>query len=402
MLNKILNQELKVQNVYRRVNPSFYPKKFEKKNFVKNKKFLTNLYFNYLKLPIELFKNKSMLEFGSGTGEFSVNYLIWKMRADFVELNPLAIKKCKKYFKKFSNSKKFKIFNKSIFTFNLKKKYDFVSSIGVIHHTDYKKAFKIKSKFLKKNGFMMLGIGNSAGALQRNLQRFIIYYLASNNEKKMCRLAKKFFPEFLKRAQIHGRRSLDSIIYDNFINPKDFQPSTKEILNLAKKNKLTLYSSWPPLTPIFLSDSAQRLNENIQKFSNILSSNDIFSLVHKDDDYKKLNLVDSKSKNSIDNLNRFTKLINNIGSKKLPSILIVKKNLKNLSKKKYKDLSYLDLPKTIFTKYNYNNFFKELIILFNLLEKKNEEKIEKFLKKTKVLFKGNSGIGMNYYMFYKE
>ena len=53
--------------------------------------------------------------------------------------------------------------------------------------------------------------------------------------KKMCRLAKKFFPEFLKRAQIHGRRSLDSIIYDNFINPKDFQPSTKEILNLAKK-----------------------------------------------------------------------------------------------------------------------------------------------------------------------
>ena len=402
MLNKILNQELKVQNVYRRVNPSFYPKKFEKKNFVKNKKFLTNLYFNYLKLPIELFKNKSMLEFGSGTGEFSVNYLIWKMRADFVELNPLAIKKCKKYFKKFSNSKKFKIFNKSIFTFNLKKKYDFVSSIGVIHHTDYKKAFKIKSKFLKKNGFMMLGIGNSAGALQRNLQRFIIYYLASNNEKKICMLGKKFFPEFLKRGKIDGRRSLDSIIYDNFINPKDFQPSTKEILNLAKKNKLTLYSSWPPLTPIFLSDSAQRLNENIQKFSNILSSNDIFSLVHKDDDYKKLNLVDSKSKNSIDNLNRFTKLINNIGSKKLPSILIVKKNLKNLSKKKYKDLSYLDLPKTIFTKYNYNNFLKELIILFNLLEKKNEEKIEKFLKKTKVLFKGNSGIGMNYYMFYKE
>ena len=31
----------------------------------------------------------------------------------------------------------------------------------------------------------MLGIGNSAGALQRNLQRFIIYYLASNNEKNV-------------------------------------------------------------------------------------------------------------------------------------------------------------------------------------------------------------------------
>ena len=39
MLNKILNQELKVQNVYRRVNPSFYPKKFEKKILLKIKNF---------------------------------------------------------------------------------------------------------------------------------------------------------------------------------------------------------------------------------------------------------------------------------------------------------------------------------------------------------------------------
>ena len=61
-----------------------------------------------------------MLEFGSGTGEFSINYLLWKMKADFVELNPISIKSVK-YFKKFSKVKNYKIINKSIFPINLKK-----------------------------------------------------------------------------------------------------------------------------------------------------------------------------------------------------------------------------------------------------------------------------------------
>jgi len=121
MLKKIIKLEKKVQNVYRRVSPSLYPKSKEITNFNKNNAFLKNLFFNYLKIPLGYLENKSMLEFGSGTGEFSINYLLWKMKADFVELNPISIKKCKKYFKKFSKTKNFKIINKSIFTFKSKK-----------------------------------------------------------------------------------------------------------------------------------------------------------------------------------------------------------------------------------------------------------------------------------------
>ena len=216
------------------------------------------------------------------------------MKTYHVELNPLAIKKCKSYFKKFSKSKKYKIYNKSIFTFRSKKKYDFVSSIGVIHHTDYKKAFNIKSSFLKKNGFMMLGIGNAAGMFQRNLQRYIIYYLSNNNEKKMYKLTKYLFPQFLRRAQKYGRRTLDSIIYDNFINPKDNHPTTKELLNLARKNKLSLYSSWPPITPTFLSNSAQSYKVGIENYDNVLSMNDIFGLIHREDDENMISSSNNK------------------------------------------------------------------------------------------------------------
>ena len=398
ILSKTLQTEKNVQNVYQRVNPSLYPKSLEKKNFIKNKAFLKNLYFKYLKIPIDFLKNKTMLEFGSGTGEFSVNYLLWDMKADFIELNPLAIKKFKNYVKNFSKSKIYKIYNKSIFTYKSKKKYDFVSSIGVIHHTNYKEAFKIKSDFVKKNGFMVLGIGNAAGMFQRNLQRYIIYFLSKKDEKKMYRLTKYLFPEFLKRAQKYGRRTLDSIIYDNIINPKDNHPSTKEILALAKKNNLSLYSSWPAVIPTFLSNSAQSHEVIFKNYDNILSINDFFSLVHTRDDQIKINSVNAKISKNISILNRTTFLINNLGSKKLPSLKIVKEAFKGLKKSDLGKIKFLD----DYTNLNFINFQKEILILTSLLNEGNEKKLKSFIKKTKVLFKGNSGIGMNYYIFHKQ
>tara|TARA_B110001452_G_C15238651_1_gene428897 strand:- start:3421 stop:4602 length:1182 start_codon:yes stop_codon:yes gene_type:complete len=392
MVNSINELEEKVQSVYQRVSPSLYSKKKEINNFNKNNAFLKNLFFNYLKIPLGYLENKSMLEFGSGTGEFSVNYLLWKMKADFVELNPISVKKCKKYFKKFSKTNNFKIINKSIFTFKSKKKYDFVSSLGVIHHTDYKKAFTLKAKFLKKNGFMMLGIGNAAGMFQRNLQRYIIYFLSDNNEKKSYDLVKYLFPDFLRRAQKYGRRTLDSIIFDNFINPKDHHPTTKILLNLAKKNKLKLYSSWPPIMPTFLNNSAQSFNYDIDNYKNVLSANDVFSIIHNEDDTKKLKFIDKKITKDIKAFDDLTLLINNIGDKKLPSLVALNRKVNTIKK----NLSYknkIDI--------NYAIFQKELVKLPKILRTKNIEKLKIFLKNTKVLFKGNAGIGMNYYMFYK-
>lgn len=402
MTKDVFRTEKKVQNVYQRVMPSLYPKSKEKKNFIKYKAWMEKLYFNILKIPIGFLKNKTMLEFGSGTGEFSINYLLWKMKPDYVELNPLAIKKFKNYFKKYSNSKNYKIYNKSIFTFNSKKKYDFVSSLGVSHHTHYKLAFKAKSKFVKKNGFMILGIGNAAGMFQRNLQRYIVYYLSENNEKKMYYLAKYLFPGFLRRAKKYGGRTLDSIIYDNFINPKDFHPSTKEILNLAKKNGLSLYSSWPPITPMFLSDSINRKTINLQNYLNVSSMNDIFGLIHKEDDKKKINLINKKISKDINYINNITNLVNDIGTKKLPSIVDLKKGIKSLDNKNLKKLNFLNTIKDTFTNSDFIHFQKELKELLPILEKKNEKKLKDFLKKSTILFKGASGIGMNFYIFFKN
>ena len=268
----------------------------------------------------------------------------------------------------------------------------------MIHHTNYERAFARKASFLKKNGFMMLGIGNSSGMFQRNLQRYIIYFLSENDEKKSYDLVKYLFPTFLKRAQKYGRRSQDSIIFDNFINPKDHHPTTKVLLQLAKKNKLKLYSSWPPIVPNFLNNSAQNFSNDIYNYKNVVSINDIFSIIHNEDDSKKLNLIDKVISKDIQVFNNLTTLINNIGDKKLPSLNTLNKKVNKVNKT---DLSFLNSINQIVTKHNFKVFKKELVKLLNILKTKDIKKLKIFLKSTKVLFKGNAGIGMNYYMFYK-
>ena len=129
-----------------------------------------------------------------------------------------------------------------------------------------------------------------------------------------------------------------------------------------------------------------------------MSINDFFSLVHTRDDQIKINSVNAKISKNISILNRTTFLINNLGSKKLPSLKIVKEAFKGLKKSDLGKIKFLD----DYTNLNFINFQKEILILTSLLNEGNEKKLRSFIKKTKVLFKGNSGIGMNYYIFHKQ
>ena len=91
-------------------------------------------------------------------------------------------------------------------------------------------------------------------------------------------------------------------------------------------------------------------------------------------------------------------LINNIGDKKLPSLNTLNEKVNKISKR---DLSFLNSINHIVTEQNFKIFKKELLKLLDILITKDIKKLKIFLQSTNVLFKGNAGIGMNYYMFYK-
>ena len=151
MKNTVLKN---LNNVYKRENPSTYITNLSKiKNFVENRKnFLRDL-----KLPSQIFKDSSMIDFGCGSGQNSIVYDWLGSNCTLLEYDKESIANTTSLFKKFAKNK-YKIIRTDLFNFKLKKKYDFVISNGVIHHTkDPLQNIKICCKTVKKNGFLILG-----------------------------------------------------------------------------------------------------------------------------------------------------------------------------------------------------------------------------------------------------
>ena len=398
LLMEVLKEtEKKVLEVYKKANPSTFFIENSTNEFNARMNFMENLYLHRLKFPPKMFKNAQLLDLGTGTGENSLYYLLAGALCTFVEMNHLACKRADMLFKKFApDSSEYQIVNQSLFDYKSDKTYDIVISLGVIHHTaDKKKSFEIQSSFLKKGGFLILGIGNTAGFFQRNLQRAIIYNFAQN-ENEIVALAEELFHEHIDRAVKYGGRERKSIIYDSYINPKIDTPSISEILNWFSNNNLVLYSSWPPIIPAVLADSPNRKLIQFEKFSNLLSIPEIIYLSHCDDDEMSLIKNENLLKMSITPFIEFVDLLNNVepdSDIKYSDILIkIKTFMEEIS----------NLNPYAFHLKNTIVLLEEIKLIINALQEGHIESVKNCIKNSKRLFKGTCGIGMNWYVAYKQ
>ena len=133
-----------VNKVYSRENPSTYFRKHsEFKTYTDNiEKFLLKL-----KLPAKIFKNSSLLDLGSGSGQLAIAYSKMGAKCVLVEYDKKSFLNSSKLFKKFAKNK-YKLVNQDLFKFRTKKKFDFVVSSGVAHHTNNpKKNIEIACRF---------------------------------------------------------------------------------------------------------------------------------------------------------------------------------------------------------------------------------------------------------------
>ena len=215
----------KVNEVYNKHNPSLYLNNLSQVDkFIKDR---INL-LTALKLPERIFQNSTLIDYGSGTGLNTLVYDYLGAKCTLVEYDKKSYQYSKDLFKKFSKNKH-QIYNKDIFSFRTNKKYDFVISNGVAHHTKNPILnLKICLKSLKNKGFFILGIGETNGFFMRNLQRLILYslsndqvlYSLSNDQEEIIQFAKILFKDHLKRSKKFSGRTSNEIIADTYLNPK--------------------------------------------------------------------------------------------------------------------------------------------------------------------------------------
>ena len=97
---------------------------------------MTNHYHNLMNFPPKMFEGQTLLDFGAGSGEYTVFLENWGAKCTLVEINIKAHEISKKIFENYAvNYSENEFINTSIYDFVSNKKFDIVHSRGVLAHT---------------------------------------------------------------------------------------------------------------------------------------------------------------------------------------------------------------------------------------------------------------------------
>jgi hypothetical protein len=216
----------------------------------------------------------------------------------------------------------------------------------------------------------------------------------ADNEEQIVSLANELFSESLDRAEKYGRRSRKSIIYDNLVNPKDNHPSTSEVLEWFARNNLNLYSAWPPIIPAVLGDPAGRFPLQYEELKSVLSIPEIVFLTHTDDmDY--LNMLEKEVSTARRGVNDLTQMINDVMPDTQLDLGEMRKKINSLLSTTWQINPYTQYISIL------KQLLKETVYVLDSLEAGHIEDLKRCIHDSKVLFRGTSGVGMNWYVGYK-
>jgi len=362
--------------------------------------------FENLKFPVELFKNKKIVDLGCGTGEVDVVLNKFGGKLECVDFNKKSIDYAN-FIKKKKNLKNINFKNLRIEDYKVKKNFfDISISFGVINHVyDQEGLFKKLVNSTKKGGYIILGFVEDAGLIQRLLHRAIIRRLSKKNEKKVYIYAKQLFSEHLNRSVKFGMRTYRGIINDYLINQVYYGLSSIKLNSWKKKYNLKFYSSLPQIAlPIRIDSATQNFdleNKNLRKsIESLYRLRSIFAQNKDESVYSKL--FNSKNSNISKNIETFIKDLTKILQNK--NNYASKKDMQKLKYLKRKlTFEIINLIKNVEknTLDNLSNMSNEITNILEGINNKNFS-FKLIKKKIKYLFKGYNGLGTSYYIFKKD
>lgn len=182
--------------------------------------------------------NKKVLEIGCGTGQIS-NYFAIGTNNEIIAFDPtIESLKLAKNFASQNEINNIKFVNADIFDDVLSDKYfDFIWSNGVLHHTKNPyKAFEIACKYLKNNGYILVGLYNKIGRIRTLIRK----YLGKIFGTKII----EYLDPTLKNLKLSDNEK-KSWINDQYFHPIEELHTLDEVLSWFNKNNIEYISSIP-------------------------------------------------------------------------------------------------------------------------------------------------------------
>ena len=362
------------------------------------------LFRDRLKLPLRLFRDASVLDLGCGTGEQDVMYGLWGSNCTLVDMNPISTKQAEDYFQSLGLQDNLdSVTTQSLFDFSSNKKFDFVISEGVLHHTnDPKKGFNIMVDHLADDGFIMLQLSFDSSHFQRSLNRFILDYLAEGDTNEIIQISKRLFKETLERASKYGGRTIDQIVFDHYTNPKHQGIPVSDCLNWFEELGIQYYSSYPQIEPEGFIDGLHLPPANvvIQKNSFLTSITDFLFMTASVNDQDLINKIHEEASLCVEKKNQLLSG-ENLTDYEYGSIIDLN-NFQEAFVEYCDSIEKLTNNRSDYQQRTVENFKSELCALLKVLKTRDLDQIEEIMKNFNLLFRGYNGVPSNYIVGYKK
>ena len=196
---------------------------------------------NYLAREFKKFIgfNKNILEVGCGTGQLSLYFAIGNNNRVYALDPTLASINLGRNFSKKNKIQNVKFINADIFDDIFHEKtFDFIWANGVLHHTKNPNlAFDVISRYLKKNGYILVGLYNKYGRLRTVLRQYL-YKLFG---KKIVMI----LDPTLRNIKKGNTQQIKSWIKDQYEHPVESLHTIDEVILWFDKNDIEFISSIP-------------------------------------------------------------------------------------------------------------------------------------------------------------
>ena len=214
----------------------------------------------FKKLDDEIKMHAKVLEVGCGTGQLSLFLSRYQREIFAIDLAIRSLELGENFRKK-NNIDNLFFLRMNVFNlFFIREFFDVIISNGVLHHTENPRlAFIELTKYLKKGGYIVIGLYHKYGRIYKNISQFLINTFGSSFK-------------FLDKKNLDKNLSKEkrfAWFMDQYKNPKESTHTFAEVIDWFKSSDIEFVSSIPFSFPnnTLLEQKLFKKNENHLKLN---------------------------------------------------------------------------------------------------------------------------------------
>lgn len=257
-----------LRNLYSKSNPSNHT------DFTLTIENNRSIYTTLLGLPRRIYEGANLLDLGCGSGFPSFTFAELGAKVTGVDFEPASLRIASSHdYSKFAYTPQFiyDSLDHYVHTHLQQLAPDIIFCSGVLHHlTDPLTTLHDCLSYLKPGSLFILGAGNRVSAIQHLLLKLVLATYKDRFTSPYV-AATELFPIYFQRCVTYGHRSLEAVVDDQVLNPIHNYLSSLDVLSVVEQANCQILNRYPRFSGTFSDSSRNPTLANNEHLSHMLS-----------------------------------------------------------------------------------------------------------------------------------